>query len=71
MSAAVDFTSMLQAAVARRVGAPGDIAELKRLTGGATKATWSFTARVGDQDLPLILQISNPRGALAPGDALA
>jgi aminoglycoside phosphotransferase (APT) family kinase protein len=65
------FAAMLQAAVARRVGAPGDIADLKRLTGGATKATWSFTARVGTQDLPLIVQISSPRAALAPGDALA
>jgi aminoglycoside phosphotransferase (APT) family kinase protein len=71
MSPAADFAATLHAAVARRVGAPGDIAELKRLTGGATKATWSFTARLGAQDLPLILQISNPRGALAPGDVLA
>jgi aminoglycoside phosphotransferase (APT) family kinase protein len=71
MSATPEFADTLQTAVARRVGGPGDIAGLKRLTGGATKATWSFTARVGEQDLPLILQISNPRGALAPGDVLA
>jgi aminoglycoside phosphotransferase (APT) family kinase protein len=71
MSPAADFAATLHAAVARRVGAPGDIAELKRLTGGATKATWSFTARIGEQELPLVLQISNPRAALAPGDVLA
>jgi aminoglycoside phosphotransferase (APT) family kinase protein len=71
MSAPPEFIVLLRAAVARHIGAPGEIAELKRLTGGATKATWSFRARVGAASLPLILQIANPRTALAPGDPLA
>jgi aminoglycoside phosphotransferase (APT) family kinase protein len=70
MSVSPDFTAVLQAAVLRRIGAPGDIAELRRLTGGATKVTWSFSARVGGQDQPLILQLSTPR-ALGPGGVLA
>jgi aminoglycoside phosphotransferase (APT) family kinase protein len=70
MSASPDFAAALQAAVLRRIGAPGNIAELKRLTGGATKVTWSFRARVAEQDLSLILQLSTPR-ALAPEGVLA
>ena len=71
METPADFAARLAAVVARRIGSPGDIAELKRLTGGATKATWSFVARVGAERLPLILQLANPRAALAAGDPLA
>src|SRR6202007_2767852 len=39
--------------------------------GGATKATWSFTAAIGAEKLPLVLQLASPRPALAPGDPLA
>jgi len=46
----------LQAAIRRHLGAPGEIRDLIRLTGGATKRTWSFDAVVGDAALPLILQ---------------
>lgn len=71
MSEAEALAPRLRAAVARRIGPPGEIAALRRLTGGATKATWSFTALIGDEQVPLVLQVSNPRAALAPGDPLA
>ncbi|HEU4729455.1 MAG TPA: phosphotransferase, partial [Kofleriaceae bacterium] len=51
----------LEATVRRRLGAPGEVRGLARLTGGATKATWSFDAVVGDETLPLILQQSEPQ----------
>lgn len=70
MSEPEELAALLRAVVRRRLGPPGDIAELRRLTGGATKASWSFAARVGTKDLPLILQLANPRAA-APGDPLA
>jgi aminoglycoside phosphotransferase (APT) family kinase protein len=49
----------LEAAVRRHLGPPGDVRELVRLTGGATKATWSFDAAVGGQAIPLVLQQSS------------
>jgi aminoglycoside phosphotransferase (APT) family kinase protein len=57
----------LRAAIATRLGPPGDVLDLTRLTGGATKATWAFDAVIGAQRLPLILQLSAPR-RLAPDD---
>lgn len=65
------FESKLATAVARHVGSPGTIADLKRLTGGATKETWLFSARIGDANMPLVLQLSTPRAPLSPDDALA
>jgi aminoglycoside phosphotransferase (APT) family kinase protein len=58
----------LEAAVRRHLGAPGEVRELARLTGGATKLTWSFDAVVGGEILPLILQQIPParRGGLRP-----
>ena len=53
-----DVATKLRGAVARFLGPPGDIFDLRRLTAGATKATWSFTAQIGDTRQPLILQIS-------------
>ena len=70
-SAPEAFERKLEAAVARHVGAPGTIAELKRLTGGATKETWLFSARIGAESVPLVLQLSTPRAPLSPDDALA
>ena len=70
-SAPEGFARKLAAAVARRVGEPGTIADLKRLTGGATKETWLFSARVGDESVPLVLQLSTPRAPLSVDDALA
>jgi aminoglycoside phosphotransferase (APT) family kinase protein len=54
------FQHKLEAAVARHLGAPGEVRALVRLTGGATKATWSFDAVVGEDTLPLILQQASP-----------
>jgi aminoglycoside phosphotransferase (APT) family kinase protein len=71
MSLAEELAPLLQRAVARHIGTPGDIADLKRLTGGATKETWSFTAQLAGERVPLVLQISNSRPRLAEGDALA
>ncbi len=56
----------LSQAVSRLLGPPGDVLELRRLTAGATKATWAFKARVGDSTLPLVLQLSN--GSSHSGD---
>ena len=50
------FQRRLEAAVRKHLGGPGDVHELAPLTGGATKATWSFDAVVGGDTLPLILQ---------------
>jgi len=59
----------LEAVVRKHLGAPGEVRELVRLTGGATKATWSFDAVVGATTLPLILQQSRPGppGAIPEG----
>jgi aminoglycoside phosphotransferase (APT) family kinase protein len=58
----------LAAAVRRHLGPPGEIRELVRLTGGATKVTWSFDAVVGGETYPLILQQTPPeRMAPTPG----
>jgi aminoglycoside phosphotransferase (APT) family kinase protein len=71
MGLAEDLAPRLEAAVRRHIGAPGEIGDLRRLTGGATKETWSFSARIGADSVPLILQLASPRPALAPGDPLA
>ena len=65
-----DVPARLGAAIAGGLGPPGDILNLTRLTGGATKATWSFDALVGDKTLPLILQQSVPPSA-GPGEPMA
>jgi aminoglycoside phosphotransferase (APT) family kinase protein len=57
----VAVEELLGKAVARHLGPPGTITRLARLTGGATKATWSFQAQVGEATLELILQQSAPR----------
>lgn len=54
------FQHKLEAAIRRHLGAPGEVRELVRLTGGAIKTTWSFDAVVGTSTLPLILQQSPP-----------
>lgn len=51
----------LEAVVRHHLGGPGEIRELVRLTGGATRATWSFDAVVATGTLPLILQQSPPQ----------
>ena len=70
MSDAQAVTAALARVVAARIGRPGDVSALTRLTGGATKATWAFDAWVGAASEPLILQQSFPRPA-TPGDPMA
>ena len=53
-----DFTSRIQSLVERRIGSPGTLHELRRLTGGANRATWSFDADVGAKRESFILQQS-------------
>ena len=53
-----EIKARLQDAVARFLGPPGEILELRRLTAGATKGTWAFRAQIGDTQPALILQIS-------------
>ena len=60
------FASLLRAAVARHLGAPGTLHDLQRLTGGATKATWSFDAECGGTRMPLIMQTTNAGAASIP-----
>ncbi|HEY0477050.1 MAG TPA: phosphotransferase family protein [Kofleriaceae bacterium] len=58
----------LEAAIRRHLGPPGEVRALVRLTGGATKLTWSFDAVVGGDTLPLILQQTPPERLTAPRD---
>jgi aminoglycoside phosphotransferase (APT) family kinase protein len=58
----------LATAIRRHLGPPGEIRNLARLTGGATKLTWSFDAVVGDDTLPLILQQTPPERLAAASD---
>jgi aminoglycoside phosphotransferase (APT) family kinase protein len=69
MSELAEFSTRLARVIAARFGPPGEVTNLVRLTGGATKATWSFDARVGDENLPLILQQPVAR-ALRPDDPM-
>jgi len=57
----VAVEELLGKAVARHLGPPGTITKLARLTGGATRQTWTFNAMVGAATLDLILQQSAPR----------
>ena len=59
MSDPAEITGKIRTAVARLIGPPGEIHDLRRLTAGATKATWTFRAQVGDSLIPLVLQVSN------------
>jgi aminoglycoside phosphotransferase (APT) family kinase protein len=54
-----EIARKIRDAVARLIGPPGEIHDLRRLTAGATKATWTFQAQVGDAMMPLVLQTSN------------
>src|ERR1700740_1031524 len=60
------FASLLQAAVVRHLGAPGTLHDLQRLTGGATKATWSFDAEIAGRRMKLILQTTNAGATAVP-----
>lgn len=51
--------------IAARLGPPGTVLDLVRLTSGANKGTWSFDALVGGERLRLILQLSASGGGEA------
>lgn len=59
MSTETDFPARLQAAVVRHIGGPGTLHDLQRLSGGATKVTWSFDADIGGRREAFILQCSD------------
>jgi aminoglycoside phosphotransferase (APT) family kinase protein len=61
MTSAEAFHATLHSVISRHLGPPGEISNLTRLTGGATRVTWSFDALVGDRLQPLILQQCPPR----------
>src|SRR4029453_18652182 len=69
MSELGPLSSMLRHVISARLGPPGTVENLVRLTGGATKATWSFDARVGSETLRLILQHPTHR-TLPPEDPM-
>jgi aminoglycoside phosphotransferase (APT) family kinase protein len=65
-----DFADRLHAAIKRRIGRPGSLHDLQRLTGGTNRTTWSFDAEVEGQRQGFILQlateIQDPVAALTP-----
>lgn len=56
MTAAHDIGLRLAGALQRHAGLHGRVEDLRRLTGGATKTTWSFDLRTAERVHPLILQ---------------
>ncbi|WP_051320739.1 phosphotransferase family protein [Cupriavidus sp. amp6] len=52
------LTEKLQCALRRSVGENGDVAQLRRLTGGATKQTWAFEWHSQDAAQEMILQLT-------------
>ncbi len=60
----------LAGALQRHAGLHGRVEDLRRLTGGATKTTWSFDLVTGDGRRPMILQqtpnLPSPNGGSAP-----
>jgi len=65
-----DFAARLGAVVAARIGAPGTISNLQRLTGGANKTTWSFDAEIAGRREEFIVQLSSA-GAVEQPNPLA
>jgi aminoglycoside phosphotransferase (APT) family kinase protein len=51
-----DISGRLQAVVARHLGTPGTIHDLRQLTGGANRSTWSFDAEAAGARHRLIMQ---------------
>lgn len=62
VATAPDLAARLQAVAARHLGGTGELRGLAAITGGATKQTYAFEARVGDAWLPFILQLSSDVG---------
>src|ERR1700722_8624491 len=51
-----DIASRLPAVIARYLGPPGTIHDLRQLTGGASRSTWFFDAEAGGARHRLIMQ---------------
>src|SRR5579864_4520281 len=51
-----DATARLEAFLAEKIGTPARVANLRQLTGGASRDTWSFDADLGDSHLGLVLR---------------
>lgn len=62
-----ELAERLGRVVARRIGGSGDITNLRRLTGGATKHTWAFSTDVDGARQDFILQMAGDPPA-AGGD---
>jgi aminoglycoside phosphotransferase (APT) family kinase protein len=62
----VDFAEALGKLAPRIMPGGSGIANLRRLSGGASKETWSFTVEVGERSAPLILRRSPPGQPLHP-----
>jgi aminoglycoside phosphotransferase (APT) family kinase protein len=65
-----DFTPALQAAVTRELKTVASIANLKRLSGGASQETWSFDG-VGEQGTQGFILRRAPGGKVVPRSATA
>ncbi len=55
-----DFEAELGAVLQPALGSGVTIDDLRRLTGGASRTTWAFTARTGDESKRLILRTGSP-----------
>lgn len=63
-TSAID-TDTLAPVVAAHLGAGHSVADLRRLSGGASRETWSFTAVAPDGSrVPLVLRRDPPGGAV-------
>jgi len=51
-----EIASRLQAVIERHLGPPATIFDLRQLTGGANRSTWSFDVEAGGARHPLIMQ---------------
>jgi aminoglycoside phosphotransferase (APT) family kinase protein len=62
-----EIASRLQAVITRHLGPPGTIDDLRALTGGANRSTWSFDADAGGARHRLIMQHGGVTEDLATG----
>ncbi len=62
----------VEAALAKETGCAVAVSDFRRLTAGATKATWAFSAAIDGEAERLILQVSGPalsaRASTGPAD---
>jgi len=65
-----EFARRLETALGRHLGARARIGRLVRLTGGATKATWSIDADLGTERRAFVAQFSVPR-RVDPGNPMS